>query len=472
MNSREPDRLFRFAEEFCRLPSGVGAGERIRLRPWQRKLFGGLAESGARRAYVQMPRKNGKSQLAAILGLYGLVADGEPSALVVSAAADREQARLVFGTARRMVETDEFLSKKIRVYRNELVVPETDSRYRVLSADAHTKEGLNVSLGLVDEIHAHPNRELYDVLSLSTGARAHPLILAITTPGARYDRFGADTVAYQLWDYGRRVAAGELDDPDFFFAEFAARADCDPTDRAAWREANPALGDFLHEGDLEAAVRVTPENEFKTKRLGIWTVAQQAWLPHGAWDGCAEPGPAPATGAKIVLGFDGSRSRDSTVLVGATVEAKPRLFLIKAWERPQQAAAQWQVPRAEVLAEVLAACAVWQVSELAADTALWVSELQELEGQRVPVVAFPQSPARMIPATQRFYEAAVAGTMRHDGAPLLARHVGNAYVKTTGQVSKEHKDSGRKIDAAVASIMAYDRAAVLGASRDRPPMVW
>lgn len=474
MNVQDGSRIIRFSEAFCRISSGVGAGSLISLRLWQKRLLLDLAKSQARRAYIQMPRKNGKSQLAAILGLYGLIADGEPAALVVSAAADREQARIVFGTARRMVETNEHLSKMVRVYRNELVVPETDSRYRVLSADAHTKEGMNVSLALIDELHAHPSRDLYDVLSLSTGARENPLVLAITTPGARYDRFGQDSVCYQLYDYSKKLGTGEVVDEDFFYRIWEPEDPaCDVGDREAWAQSNPALGDFLHTADLEAAVRITPENEFATKRLGQWRASQEAWLPAGAWAACEDAGerePMP-----IVLGFDGSFSGDSTALIGATVEEHPYVFMVGVWEKPPNVSAAWRINHDEVQQEVLAACGRHQVKEVVCDPHLWQRDMEAWAKLGVPVVEFPQGPARMVPASQRFFEAVKSGVMRHDGDKVLARHLGNAYVKQTPsgpKVSKENKDSGRKIDAAIAAILAYDRAAVLGNAPPSQLKVW
>lgn len=466
MNERNGQKVVNFAERYCHVPSGKGAGKLVKLRPWQRDLFVDLTASGARRAYIQMPRKNGKSYLAAVLGLFGLVADQEPSALVVSAAADREQARLVFGTARRIVEMSPVLSRQVAVYRNELVVKKTDSRYRVLSADAHTKEGLNVSLAVVDELHAHPNRDLYDVLSLSTGAREHPLILAITTPGNRYDRFGHDTIAYQLYTYGRRIESGEVVDPDFFFRSWEpSDPSCSPADRGAWAEANPALGDFLHVADLEAAARVTPEAEFKTKRLGLWTTSSEAWLPHGAWDACADGQPEPAQGTRVVLALDGSFSGDATALVGATVEPNPRMFVVAVWEKPMTAGASWRVDVADVEDAVLQACKMYSVDEVVCDPYRWQWSMQNLESQGAPIVEYPQGNSRMIPAAQKVFEAVTRGLLRHDGNQVLARHIASCHVKATPlgpKIVKDHKDSQRRIDAAVAAVMAYDRAQTLG----------
>lgn len=491
MNTSDGQRVIDFAEKFCRISSGKGAGQLIRLRDWQKSLFRDLFRNRPRRAYIQMPRKNGKSQMAAILGLYGLVADNEPSALVVSAAADREQARLVFATARRMVETDPDLGKLVKTYRNELVVPSTDSRYRVVSADAHTKEGMNVSLALVDELHAHPSRDLYDVLSLSTGARENPLVLAITTPGARYDRFGRDTVAYTLYDYGRRQQRGEVADPDFFFRSWEPSSPgVAPHEVEAWYEANPALGDFLHLADLEAAVRITPEAEFRTKRLGLWTSAQSIWLPHGSWEACKALTPRSGTGVPtgprngldgltgasqgkpVVLALDGSFSEDATAVIGATVEPHPYVFVVAIWEKQPTDSESWRVDIADVEDTILQACKDYKVREVVCDPYRWQRSMAVLQNQGVPIVEYPQGNSRTIPAAQKFFEAVTSKTMRHDGNKILERHMGNTYTKATPlgpKVVKEYAKSQRRIDAAVAAIMAYDRATALG--NQRPPQI-
>lgn len=458
-----------FALRFGIETRGSRAGKPIPLRGWQKQLLSDLAASGAREAYVQLPRKNGKSALGSILALHGLCADREEGSEVYSVASTRDQARIVFETAKRMVELGP-LARSLTCYRNEIVHRPSGSRYKALAAEAGAHEGLNPHLVVFDEVHAlGSRRELWDVMRLGMGTRECPLMLGITTPGAMFGRDGRTSLAKGLYDYGRAVAAGEVEDPTFFFRCWESPAGCDIQDRAAWAAANPALGDFLDEADMESAVRTTPENEFRTKRLGQWVVSHSAWLPTGSWESC-ESLPAPPPGTAVVLGFDGSKSRDATALVGATIEPDPQVFVVQVWEKPPTAPLSWQVPRADVSRTVDEACRTWEVRELVSDPTLWLSELQEWSAQGVPVVEFPQSPSRMVPATQRFYEAVVTRSMRHDGSTVLARHLGNAVVRPTGQIGKEHKDSGRKVDAAVAAIMAFERACVLGATRRRAPV--
>lgn len=468
MRTTDGARLVRFVESCCRQTRGTAAGEKLRLRPWQRQLLVDLVAAQPRRGYIQMPRKNGKSMLGAVLALYNLLADGEAGAEVYSVAGSRDQARLVFDEASRMVRLDPWLSRHLHPYRYEIVHKPSGSRYRVIAADAGHAEGVNPHLVIFDEVHvAGSDRRLWDTMNLGSGTREAPLVLGITTPGVRWGSDGRDSLAWTLYDYAARQRSGEITDSHFFARIFEARAGSDLRDRLVWAGANPALGDFLSVDDMEAACRTTPENEFRTKRLGQWVASQTAWLPYGAWDVCGSDGPAPADGTPVVLGFDGSFSNDSTALVGATVEAEPYVWVVGLWEREPTSPGLWRVPHDQVEGEVFAAHGRWDVRELVCDRKLWQRDIEEWERRGLPVVDFPQTPARMVPAAQRFYEAVTTRVMRHGADPRLARHVGNTTLRPNGHISKEHKDSGRKIDLAVAAVMAYDRAAWLAHSPTR-----
>lgn len=459
MRTRDGERIVRFIESCCPLTRGSAAGQFMSLRPWQRELVVDLAASGARRAYVQMPRKNGKSLLGAALALYNLMADGEEGAEVYSVAGSRDQARMVFDTASRMVALDRWLSRNLRRYRYEIVHPATGSKYKVIAAEAGHAEGLNPSCVIFDEVHVlGSDRRLWDTMNLGSGTREAPLVLGITTPGVRWGSDGRDSLAWTLYDYAARVATGEVEDEHFFSRTWEAPAGCDLRDETAWTVANPGLGDFLSVEDMEAACKTTPENEFRTKRLGQWVAVQAAWLPYGTWGACAEEADDVPAGTPVVLGFDGAYSDDSTALLGATVEAEPYVWVIGLWEKSPTAPVTWHVPHHEVDQAVLEACATWDVREVAADPRLWQRDLEAWARQQVPVVPFPQTAPRMIPAAQRFYDAVATGTMRHSGDPRLARHVGNTTVRPNGHLAKEHEKSGRKIDAAIAAVMAYERA--------------
>lgn len=459
-----------FIDTFCRVTKdsiGGRAGELVVLRGWQRELLRHVfaqRDDGMlrhRQALVGVARKNGKSALGAGMALDHLLF-GSPGSEVYSCAGDREQARIVFGTARRMVELEPELGSRLKLYRDAIEHTEAGSVYKVLSAEAYSKEGLNPTLVLFDEVHVQPNRELWDVMAQAMGARSEPLMVGITTAGVRFDSSGQDSLCYGMYQYGQRVAKGEVDDPSFFFAWW------EPHDPAAdhrvektWREASPGFGDIVSAEDYATMVLRTPEAEFRTKRCNQFVSAAAAWLPSGAWEAC-ESDTAIADGSEVCLGFDGSFNNDSTALVVVSCGEIPHIDVVECWEKPAEAGQDWAVPILDVEAAIRDACRRWQVREIVCDPFRWARTYQVLEDEGLPIVEYPQSPSRMTPATQRFYEAVMNEGLTQSGDPRLARHIGNAVLKQDSRgtrITKDAKNSARKIDLAVAAVMAFDRAA-------------
>ena len=470
IDNGEGDVVIDFAEAFgiVTKDSVAGAaGEPLHLRDWQKELirhvFAG-DERGYRHAInlILMPRKNGKSALGSIFGLYSLIL-GVRGAEVYSVAAEKEQARIVFQDAKRMIEASEELSKITKLYRDAIELPSQASVYRVLSAEAYSKEGLNPSAVIFDELHAQPNRELFDVMSLAMGARGRlATLIAITTPGVKTDSTGQDSIAYTLYQYGQRVARGEVNDPTFFMASWEAPAEADHRDPKTWELSNPGYGDICSAEDFESAVRRTPEPEFRTKRCGQWVSSAVSWLPTGAWEACA--GELDIKGKEYIIGFDGSFSGDSTVLVGATIEDEPQVFMIQAWEKdPNIHDDLWRVDILQVenkIREFVAANP--NVKEIVCDPYRWQRSMQVLAEEGYPIVEYPSTNARrMVVGCAKFFDAVVEKRLKHDGDPLLARHLSNAVVKTDNigvRIVKENRQSSRRIDAAVAAVIAVDRA--------------
>jgi phage terminase large subunit-like protein len=464
-----------FAEAFGTIgKDGIAGrvGDSLVLRPWQkelvRRIFARDADGGltARVALVGTPRKSGKSALASTLALYSLIAEGIEGGEVVVAAAEKEQARIIFGEAKRMVEASE-LSELCTLYRDAIFVPSTNSVMKVLSAEAYSKEGLNVSRAIVDEIHAHKNRELFDVLSLSMGNRGKlAQLLAVTTAGQKTDMTGQDSIAYSLYQYGKRVSTGEVVDPTFFMSWWEAPPEADHRDPEMWKVANPGYDDLVSADDFESAVKRTPEPEFRTKRLNQWVSSMNAWLPNGAWQPLAEQREL-LPDEDIIIGFDGSFNGDCTSLMGCTIpkdDEKPYLFMIKTWEKQPEDTDDWRVNTQEVEDVIIQFCSTHNVKEIACDPYRWQRSMDAMAEMGLPVIEFPStSPSRMVSACAKFYTAVTEQTMIHDGDALLERHLTNAVVKTDRigpRIVKDNRSSPRKIDAAVAAVIAFDRATV------------
>ena len=469
---REMEPVVDFVEAYGRITKDSVAGKAggpLILRDWQKELLEHLFawdEDGIRSrvSLVGMPRKSGKSALGSMLGLYSLIL-GPRGAEVYSVAAEKEQARIVFADAKRTVEASPELSSLTKLYRDAIELPAFNSVYRVLSAESVTKEGLSPTTVIFDELHAQPDRELFDVFSLAMGARGKlATLIAITTAGVRSDRNGKDSIAYSLYNYGKRLATQEEVDPTFFMAWWEAPEGADHRDPETWRLANPGFGDLNAESDFHSAIKRTPEAEFRIKRCNQWVSTVETWLPAGAWDECAGEVTL-TTEDEIVLGFDGSYNGDASVIVGAVVpkgDEPVKVFMVKAWEKDlEHDGPEWRVDIGEVEQTVMDFCQKHNVKEIACDPFRWQRSMEVLENQGLPVVAFPQSPQRMIKACAGFFDAVAEKRIVHDGDPLLARHLSNTAVKLTPagpHIKKENPNSPRKIDAAVAAILAVDRA--------------
>lgn len=468
--SRGPEAV-EFVNAYARVTKasvGGAAGELIELRPWQTKLLDGLlAEDSTgklrhRAALIGMARKNGKSALGAGLALWSLFL-GDAGGEVYSVAGTRDQARIVFGSAKRMVELDPELSTTAKVYRDAIEVPATGSVYRVLSREAGASEGLSPTFVVFDEVHVQPDDELWNVMQLGAGARREPMLLGITTAGARTDAHGRDSLCYRLYQHGRRVVSGEVDDPSFFFAwwEPEAGVQADHTDPKVWAEANPGLGDLCAVEDFHSTIGRTPEAEFRTKRTNVWTVGATAALPHGSWDRLADPEREVDPDAPVVLMADGSWSGDSTGILALTVEERPHVWVVDLWEKPPDAR-DWRVPVVDVEDALRAAARSHRCLEVGMDPYRWQRSMSVLDDEGLPMVEYPMgSVERMVKAWKLFYDAVLDGTFTHSGDPRLARHVGNMVLKIDARGARPTKDSKvseRHIDLGVCAVAGLDRA--------------
>ncbi len=410
---------------------------------------------------MSIPRANGKTALAAMLGLAELFV-GPPSAETLVVASDQRQADLTLKLARRMVELNPELADRVHIYKDRLYVPENDATLLPLPAEPGALHGHDPSLLIVDELHV-VTREVWEAATTAAGKRPESLTLAISTPST-----SPDTIMWELVEHGRTGG-----DPAFYLKEYAAPDGCAVDDPQAWRIANPALScerPFMAEDALAALVRTTREPVFRQLRLGQWVGQVDRWLPWGSWQERADPDRAVKWRERVVLAFDGSASGDSTALIGATMDG--HLFVVGLWEHPADDP-RWRVPREDVDAAVADAFLKYDVLELACDPWGWRSEIEgwaKRHGQRRVIEYNTGAATRMAPATDRLYQAVVSGTVSHDADPRLAQHVANATAKATPMgdlVTKDKRMSQRKIDAAVAAIIAFDRAAWHGQRRAR-----
>ena len=245
-----------FIETFCSHTKGELHGEPLLLEDWQKKiigdLFGWKTEEGLRKyrtAFIEVPRKNGKSTLCAAIGLYMLFADSERGSEIYSAAGDRAQAGIVFEIAKQMILNNDELTSRAKVFRNSITNESKGNFYQAISSDSKTKHGFNANCIIFDELHTQPNRDLWDTLLTSTGSRRQPLCIAITTAG--YDR---QSICYEVYDYAKKVKDGVIEDETFYSAIYEAEPDDDITDEEVWKKSNPNYGISLRKEYMEIKV--------------------------------------------------------------------------------------------------------------------------------------------------------------------------------------------------------------------------
>ncbi len=296
-DEKKADRAVRFISQL-KHTKGDWAGKKFNLLLWEdkiiRDLFGTVNEDGKRqyrKAYISVARKNGKTELCAAIANYCLYADGEMGAEVYSAAADRDQASLVFNASKDMVGQSPSLSKvsKIIDSQKRIVYYNKNSFYRAISSEAYTKHGYNPSAVIADEVHVWPNRDLWDVLETGMGTRSQPLMIAITTAG--WDR---NSLCYELYDYARKVRDEVIDDPRFYQSIFELDEGNNWKDEKNWYKANPGLGiyrslDEMREMFHKACEVPAFENSFKRLYLNEWTTQETRWLNIDSWDACNAP---------------------------------------------------------------------------------------------------------------------------------------------------------------------------------------
>jgi phage terminase large subunit-like protein len=491
---KRADRAVRFIENL-KHTKGKWAGKRFWLLPWQeqiiRDIFGIVDENGHRQfrtAYIEIGKKNGKSELAAAVALYLLYADGEPSAEVYGAAADRQQASIVFDVAHQMVRMTPALMKrsKIMAATKRIVNYSNAGFYQVLSAEVGTKHGLNVSGLVLDEVHAQPNRRLYDVLTQGSGdAREQPLYFLITTAGT-----DKESICYELHTKALDILAGRKIDHTFYPVVYGLTDEDDWHDEKNWYKANPSLGqtiqiDRVRDMYHEALENPAEENVFKQLRLNMWVSSITRFIPEQIYDkGNLPIDMASLEGRDCYGGLDLSSTGDITALVlmfPPRTEDEKYVMLPFFWVpkdtiplRVRRASVPYDVWYQQGFLQATEGNVIdynfieafinklyekYHILEIAVDRWNATQLIQNLTDDGFTMVPFGQGFKDMSPPTKEFYKLLMQGRIIHGGNPIMRWMSGNVVMdKDAAENIKPTKaKSPEKIDGIVAAIMALDR---------------
>ena len=489
------DYAVNFIECLCHT-KGTWAGKPFKLLDWQeqiiRDLFGIIKPNGYRQfntAYVEIPKKNGKSELAAAIALLLCCGDGEQRAEIYGCAADRGQATIVFDVAADMVRMCPALEKRCKILASQkriLYLP-TNSFYQVLSAEAYSKHGFNIHGVVFDELHTQPNRKLFDVMTKGSGdARMQPLYFLITTAGT-----DTNSICYETHQKALDIIEGRKKDSTFYPVIYGAGNDEDWTDPKTWKKANPSLGETIGMDKVKAAcdsARQNPgeENAFRQLRLNQWVKQAVRWMPMEKWDACAFPvNPEELEGRVCYGGLDLSSTTDLTsfCLVFPPENEEDRYYVLSYFWLPEETL-PLRVNRDHVPYDVWERQGyiqttegnvvhygfiekfiehlgeLYNIREIAFDRWGAVQMVQNLEGMGFTVVPMGQGFASMSPPTKELMKLTLEKRIAHGGHPVLRWNMDNIFIRTdpAGNIKADKAKSTEKIDGAIACIMALDRA--------------
>lgn len=475
---------------------GKWAGKKFELIDWQeqiiRDVFGILKPSGYRQfntAYIEIPKKQGKSELAAAVALLLCCGDGEERAEVYGCAADRQQASIVFEVAADMVKMCPALNKRVKILTaaKRIIYLPTNSFYQVLSAEAYSKHGFNIHGVVFDELHTQPNRKLYDVMTKGSGdARTQPLYFLITTAGN-----DTKSICYETHQKAKDIIEGRKHDATFYPVIYGADENDDWTDPKIWKKANPSLGITVDLEKVKAAcnsAKQNPaeENSFRQLRLNQWVKQAVRWMPMDKWDKCAFPvNPDDLKGRVCYGGLDLSSTSDITafVLVFPPIENDDKYYVLPFFWLPEENI-DLRVKRDNVLYDVWKRQGhlyttegnvvhygfiekfieeqgkIYNIREIAFDRWGAVQMTQNLEAIGFIVVPFGQGFRDMSPPTKELMKLTLEQKIAHGAQPVLRWMMDNIYIRTdpAGNIKPDKEKSTEKIDGAVATIMALDRA--------------
>lgn len=511
-NLEAGDRVVKFVESYCHHHKGQWSGSKLLLEEWQKKIirivFGWFRADGSRRfrtAYIEIARKNGKSEIAAALGLYLLVGDNEAGAEVYSSATKKDQAKIVWTTAFEMVKRSPDLKRFIKSFKTSLTVPKTSSFFQPLSAESNTLDGLNPHGNIMDELHAHRDRGVWDVLDSAMGARRQPLTVAITTAGT-YDKNG---IGWEQHEYAQKILDGEFEDDSYF--AFIATPDegDDHFSEVAQQKANPNMGvsanpEYLAKQAEKAKRQPGFLNEYLTKHLNIWTQQSKRWIPMDKWALCETEQPLTADlralaavreklleGSECRGGLDLSSKLDLTAL--ALEFKKPdgvSEFILRFWlpkSRVEEEAKKgrrhyetWErsgwltttpgdvIDYEFIRKEVNELSKKYVLKELAFDPWSATDLATRLMGDGVVMVECRQGFKTLSEPSKDVEAQVVEGKFLHMNNPILRFCASNAVVTAdaAGNIKPDKEAASGKIDGIVAAIMARSRSIVIKADEE------
>lgn len=482
--------------QFLKHWKGEWAGKTIVLEAWQQfvigSLFGWKLKDKTRRfryAYIEVARKNGKTLTLGGIGLYLMIADGEPGAEVYSAATIRDQAKIVWEDARRMVKASPFLSKLIKAYKNNLSSEQAGAKFEPLGADDDSMDGLNPHGVIIDELHAHKGRGTFDVLRSALGARRQPLMVAISTAG-----FNQDGIGYEQREYAGKIMAGLHQDEGHFAYLATIDEGDDPFDDSCWMKANPNLGVSVKLAYLRGEAAVAKElpaalNNFLCKHLNVWTQQSERWVSLELWDeNGAQTAPTEdeLAGRTCYGGLDLSSVSDLTACVWwfpSDDDPEAGYPLVRAWcpesrlhDPSNQYRSLYQAWKKQgylqttpgdaidygfVREQILRDATKFQVVDMNLDRLFQAHQLAgELTDEGLTVIGMGQGFMSMSPPSKEFERRLLGRKIRHAANPVLRWAVGNVTIKRdpAGNIKPDKSAMKLKIDPLVALVMALDRA--------------
>jgi phage terminase large subunit-like protein len=473
---------------------GEWAGQRFILRPWQEfiigSIFGWKRQDGTRRfrtAYQEVSRKNGKTCLAAGVSLLLAFFDNEPGAEAYIAATKRDQAKIAWSEAKRMVEATPELKKRIQIWRgvSNLSIESRAQKLEPLGADSDTLDGLNIHGAVIDELHAHKNRNMVDVIDTATGARRQPLLFEITTAG--YDR---QSVCWEHHDYSIKVLEGIIQDDTWFGYIACADEGDDWTNQKTWKKANPNLGVSVHLDDLKRKCEKAKEmpaaqNAFRQKHLDEWTEQSERWISIDKWDACAEPrAERDLLGELCFGGLDLASTRDITAFVLAFPDDGAFDLLCRFWVPDEQMRERVKTDRVPydvwlkqgflkttpgnvtdydfIREEIRELAAKYDIREIAYDRWGATQLATQLQEDGAEMVEFGQGFGSMAAPTKELERLMLDKKIRHGGHPIMRWMASNVAVKRdpADNMKIDKSKSTEKVDGMVALAMAIGRASV------------